>query len=76
MHAPKLTLEGSRTLRVAGSHPPVEFIWEDEIRKMAVKKIREIKRGRKRSKALTAINPNGPGWLKRCYAEQLKTGAL
>lgn len=53
-----------------------QFIWEGEVRKMAIKKIREFKRGRETFKGPYGDQSEWAGMVKRWYTDYLKTGVL
>ena len=53
-----------------------QFIWEGEVRKMAVKKIHEFKHGRETFKGPHGDQSEWAGIVRNWYADYLKTGVL
>lgn len=53
-----------------------QFIWEGEVRKMAIKKIREFKRGREVFQGPHGDRSEWAGMIRHWYANYLKTGEL
>lgn len=53
-----------------------QFVWEGEIRKMAIKKIREFKRGREIFQGPFGSKSAWAGMVRRWYAHYLQTGEL